>query len=233
MKYTRYDLKKNNKKNNSMFFLVLICIILILAFISGTMISNLFIKKPKHKQSDDPGKKAVQDIGKKNVREIDSFIIVQCGVFSNENNASAVKNKLKSIGDSFIVQDKGKNKVVLGIYSVKEFQGIEKLLKQNNIEFSKTNIEPNLNSKTDLQIAKIVDSELQIIHRFTKGNVKSIHTEKIKEWCSKLESVDSSEKNYTILNEMKNNIKNLPKEITKEKIEEINNYLYINIKSLQ
>nr|WP_307905781.1 hypothetical protein [Clostridium botulinum] len=63
MKYTRYDLKKNNRKNNGLFFIVLICVILILAFLSGTMISNLFIKKPK--QNDDIGKKAVQNITEK------------------------------------------------------------------------------------------------------------------------------------------------------------------------
>jgi t-SNARE complex subunit (syntaxin) len=39
MKYTRYDLKKKN--NNFMFFIIVIVTILILAFISGTILSNI------------------------------------------------------------------------------------------------------------------------------------------------------------------------------------------------
>ena len=46
MGYTRYDLKKKNK--NIFMFIFLTCGILILAFISGSIISNLFIKDMTH-----------------------------------------------------------------------------------------------------------------------------------------------------------------------------------------
>ncbi|AYF53299.1 SPOR domain-containing protein [Clostridium botulinum] len=239
MKYTRYDLKKNNRKNNGIFFIVLICVILILAFLSGTMISNLFIKKPK--QNDDFGKKAVQNITEKNnnknkdksVREINDFIIIQCGVFANAENANILKEKLKSYGNPFIVKENEKNKVILGIYSVVEFQNIEKLLTQDKIELTKVNIKPDLSSKANLQIAQIIDAQLQILHKFSNNKVKSVQTKQVKDWCSNLEQVDKNEKNYDILNKLKDNIKKLPQEITKEKLEEINSYLYKNIKLLQ
>ncbi|KGM93600.1 hypothetical protein ADU90_10165 [Clostridium botulinum] len=240
MKYTRYDLKKNNRKNNGLFFIVLICVILILAFLSGTMISNLFIKKPK--QNDDIGKKAVQNITEKNnsnknkdknVRKIDDFVIIQCGVFANAENANVLKEKLKSYGNPFIVQENQKNKVILGIYSVVEFQNIEKSLKQGKIEFTKVNIKPDLSSKANLQIAQIIDAQLQILHKFSNDKVKSVQTKQLKEWCSKLEQVDKNEKNYDLLNHLKDNMKKLPQEVTKEKLEEINSYSYKNIKLLQ
>nr|WP_242946835.1 SPOR domain-containing protein [Clostridium haemolyticum] len=144
-----------------------------------------------------------------------------------------LKEKLKSYGNPFIVKENEKNKVILGIYSVVEFQNIEKLLTQDKIELTKVNIKPDLSSKANLQIAQIIDAQLQILHKFSDNKVKSVQTKQVKDWCSNLEQVDKNEKNYDILNKLKDNIKNLPQEITKEKLEEINSYLYKNIKLLQ
>ncbi|NEZ49714.1 SPOR domain-containing protein [Clostridium botulinum] len=240
MKYTRYNLKKNNKKNNSIVFIISICVVLILAFVSGTMISNLFIKKSKgngklqqrySKQNIENNKKASK--GDKSITEIDNFIILQCGVFANVSNANVLKQQLNSFGNPFIYEENGKNKVILGMYSTGELDKVTKSLEQGKVEYSKINIKPDLESKANLQIAQIINAQLQILHSFCDDKAKFVQTKQIKEWCSKLDKVNEEEKNYKLLNELKNNVQNLPDKITRDKLEELNKNLYKNIKLLQ
>ncbi|QGU94906.1 SPOR domain-containing protein [Clostridium bovifaecis] len=227
MGYTRYDLKKKNKSN--FIFVFLICGILVLAFISGSIISKLFIKDINKVDSNTTKvpQQIVQPILSKN------FIAIQCGVFSSKDNAEKVKANLYSMGSPFIASEDGKNKVILGIYTESEVEKIIKKLKDNGIEFSKVSFKYDLNSPCDLQIVEIIDAQLQITGKLSDSKVKSVQTKQLKEWSVSLNAIDKNEKNYNILKELKEYIKNLPDEVSKDKLEEYNIHLYKKLKELK
>lgn len=234
MKYTRYDLKKRN--NNRLFFIVAICGILVLAFVSGTMISNLVIKngdEGKAVSKNKPNNIAKSVSNEKNSREIDSFAIIQCGVFTDCNNANNLKNKLSSFGNPFIIKENNKNKVFFGIYSNKDSEESIKKLKKNKIEFSKVIFSPDLTNECNLQIVQIMDGELQVINKFSSDKVKSVQTKQLKKWCLELKNVNKEEKNYKLLCNLKENIKKLPCDILKSNIEDYNTNLYKNLKTFK
>ncbi|KEH91447.1 SPOR domain-containing protein [Clostridium botulinum] len=240
MKYTRYDLKKNNKKNNSIVFVVSICVVLIVAFVSGTMISNVFIKKSKstatseqkHSKQTEQNKKKTNKVDK-GITEIDNFTIIQCGVFSKVENADVLKDEIKHFGNPFICEEDQKYKVILGVYSKEEVDKVTKSLDKGKIEYTKVNINPDLENKASLQIAQIINAQLQIVHSFSDNKAKFVQTNQIKEWCSKLDKVNEDEKNYKVLNDLRNNVQKLPEKITRDNLEELNKNLYKNIKLLQ
>ena len=100
-------------------------------------------------------------------------------------------------------------------------------------EYTKVNINPDLENKASLQIAQIINAQLQIVHSFSDDKAKFVQTNQIKEWCSKLDKVNEEEKNYKALNDLKNNVQKLPEKITRDNLEELNKNLYKNIKLLQ
>lgn len=228
MGYTRYDLKKKNK--NIFMFIFLTCGILILAFISGSIISNLFIKdinKQGSSNSTKIPKKSVQPILDKKI------LAIQCGVFSNKENAEKIKTSLLAIGKPFIVEENNKTKVILGIYTEDKANEVIKKLEENKIDFSKVSFKYNLNNPCDIQIIQIVDAELQILEELSKDEVKSVQTKQLKEWCSDLKEVSENNKNYSVLSDLKKYINNLPQEAHKENLEEYNLYLYKKLKELK
>lgn len=227
MGYTRYDLKKKNK--NNFIFVFLICGILVLAFISGSIISKVFIKDINKGDSNTTKvpQQIVQPILGKN------FIVIQCGVFSSKDNAEKVKASLYSMGSPFIVNEDGKNKVILGIYIESEAENVIKKLKDSGIEFSKVSFKYDLNNPCNLQIGEMIDAQLQITGKLSDSKVKSVQTKQLKEWSDSLNEIDKSEKNYNILKELKEYIKSLPDEVSKDKLEEYNIYLYKKLKELK
>lgn len=227
MGYTRYDLKKKNK--NNFIFVFLICGILVLAFISGSIISKVFIKDINKDDSSTTKvpQQIVQPILGKN------FIVIQCGVFSSKDNAEKVKASLYSMGSPFIVNEDGKNKVILGIYIENEAENVIKKLKDSGIEFSKVSFKYDLNNPCNLQIGEMIDAQLQITGKLSDSKVKSVQTKQLKEWSDSLNEIDKSEKNYNILEELKEYIKSLPDEVSKDKLEEYNIYLYKKLKELK
>ncbi|WMJ81033.1 SPOR domain-containing protein [Clostridium sp. MB40-C1] len=235
MKYTRYDMKRKN--NNLIFFIVIIAGILIFAFIAGTIISNFFIKDKNNNSNpteNSPKKNATiikkednkTDKKQEKVQNITEYSAIQCGVFSNKDNAETLKQELNQFGKSFLVTEGDKVKVIFGIYSQKEEDEVLKLLDSKKKEYSKIkfNIQPK--DECDIQICKLIDANLQIIHKLNDSKVKAVHTNQIKEWSSKLEETSKEESNYKALVLLKNNINNLPKEISKEHIEQQNAFLY-------
>lgn len=220
MRYTRYDLRK--KKNNNFIIIFLTIGILLLAFICGSLISKLFIKNINNGDSNinkNPDK-IVQPIGDKN------FVVIQCGVFANKENAEKMKERLSSLGNPFITEEDGKSRVILGIYSEKDAENIAKKLQDENMDFSKISYKFNSDNPSVVQAAEILDAHLEIINKLSEANVKSVATKQIKEWCSNLDKINSNDGNLSILKDMKEYISNLPKEITKEDLEEYDIYVY-------
>ncbi|MCY6354952.1 SPOR domain-containing protein [Clostridium sp. ZS2-4] len=235
MKYTRYDLKKKN--NNFMVFIIVIAVILILAFVCGTILSDIFLKRDnKSKKSTQEGNQSkVIDKKEENpnnkeseytISDITSFSAIQCGVFTNKDNAQGLKVELSEFGKSFFVEDGNKIKVILGIYSEKEALTVIKKLENDGKEYSRKNFKSELKDSCDMQICEMVDANLQIIHKLYDDKVKSVHTKQIKEWAANLKEVDKNSSNYKVLLQIKDNINKLPEEISKNDIEKQNIFIY-------
>lgn len=235
MKYTRYDLKKKN--NNFMFFIIVIVAILILAFVSGTILSNIFIKGDDQAKKSTPKENQGKVVQKKEespnnkeadqkISDITSFTVIQCGVFTNKDNAEGLKVELSKLGKAFFVEDGNKIKVILGIYSEKEALNVINNLEADGKEYSRKNFKPELKDSCDMQICEMIDANLQIIHKLYDDKVKSVQTKQIKEWAANLKEVDKNSSNYKLLLEIKDNINKLPKEISKSDIEKQNIFIY-------
>lgn len=235
MKYTRYDLKKKN--NNFMFFIIVTVAILILAFVSGTILSNIFIKGDNQAKKSTPKENQGKVIEKKEessnnketeqkISDITSFSAIQCGAFTNKDNAQGLKMELYKFGKAFFVEDGNKIKVILGIYSEKEALNVIKNLEADGREYSRKNFKPELKDSCDMQICEMIDANLQIIHKLYDDKVKSVQTKQIKEWAANLKEVDKNSSNYKLLLEIKDNINKLPEEISKNDIEKHNIFIY-------
>lgn len=153
--------------------------------------------------------------------------------FSKVENADVLKDEIKHFGNPFICEEDQKYKVILGVYSKEEVDKVTKSLDKGKIEYTKVNINPDLENKASLQIAQIINAQLQIVHSFSDNKAKFVQTNQIKEWCSKLDKVNEDEKNYKVLNDLRNNVQKLPEKITRDNLEELNKNLYKNIKLLQ
>lgn len=231
MKYTRYDLKKKRDNKTFMFLIVLI---LVLAFLFGTIIFKIFtgnysngkdLKSETSTTKNPANKKTVDSVTGKNNNEIFKFIIVQGGIYQNKENAEIEKNMLSSYGIPFAVIEDNKTRVLIGIYNEEEGEKNIKALNDQKIDNSKMVFIINKNDMCDAEIAEIVNANIQILNKLSEKNVKGVQTEDLKKWCISLKSIKNQSKNITTLNELKSYVNKMPKEISKEKASE--NYIYL------
>jgi len=227
MKYTRVDLKRKNSKGS--FFIFLILGILILAFISGSVISKLIIRNNNidnnaKSVSEVEGKKVEENINKN--ENSNEFSIIQCGVFTNKVNAETLRNKLSFAKTPFIIEHEDKYRVILGIHTKTEAEEIVKKLEENKLEFSKKIIRINESDLCNAQIGEIVNARLQIINKFSDEKVKSVQTKQIKEWISGLKDSNEKSSNYAVLKELKDDTKKLPDNLVESDLEKQVAFIY-------
>jgi hypothetical protein len=231
MKYTRYDLKK--KKDNKTFIL-LIVLILVLAFLFGTIIFKIFIgnysngkdlKSETSIKKNSANEKAGDSAAGKNNNDIFKFIVIQGGIYQNKENAETEKNLLNSYGTPFAVTEDNKTRILIGIYNEEEGEKNIKVLNDQKIDNSKMVFIVNKDDMCDAEIAEIVSANIQILNKLSEKNVKGVQTEDLKKWCISLKGVENQSKNIAVLNELKSYINKMPKEISKEKASE--NYIYL------
>lgn len=239
MRYTRYDLKKRNK--NNIIFLLLTIGILILAFISGSIISNMFIKNIEYNTENvvpegESNNSKVEKNGESNKESgnlKNTFYAIQCGVFTNKDNAKALKEKIASMGTSFIIEEENKSRVIMGVYEETNLDSVLKRLSDNKIDFSKITLKIENTDYCNTQIAEIINAYMQINNKFLDEKVKSVQSKGLKEWTSTLKEVEKDSINYKALESMKGKIKDLPEQITKSDLESINLSLFNIIKELK
>ena len=78
----------------------------------------------------------------------------------------------------------------------------------------------------NVEIAEIINANLEILNKLSEQDVKSIQTDELKKWCSSLKSEKmENSNNKLVLKELKEYVSKLPKEIEKDKAEE--NYVYM------
>ncbi len=178
MRYTRYDIKKRNKSNFT--FFLIITLVLVLAFILGTVIFNLVspsnIKKGSTITKDNTNVVKSKD----NKNNSSNYIVIQRGIYAKKENASGVLNSLKPYGNIFTVEDSGKTRVFLGIYEEDEGVKLMKKLTDNKIDNSKITFIINKKDLCDAEISEIITAYIKVINKLSEKDVKSVKTERNK-----------------------------------------------------
>lgn len=232
MKYTRYDIKKRNKDNYALF--IVLFSVLIASYVLGSGLSNLFIKNPKPKATDDKSGKISSDVAQGTGKESTPlkventtvrFVCIQNGLFENKDNAEVLKNRVKEVLNPFNIIEENKTRVLGGIYKETDVQKYIQLLEGKGIESSTIKFEVKKNDKCDAEIVEITNGYVEILSKLLEKDVKSIQTASFKQYVNSLEEVENTSKNYSILSDLKKHVGALPEAITKEKVEE--NYVYL------
>lgn len=234
MKYTRYDLKKDKGTGAFIFMLALI---LAAAFIIGTITSKIFL-------SNNNTGEVIQNTVSHNSNEANNgktviygyeakFMAIQGGMYKDKNNSDEEKKYLSNYGTPFSIDDNGKVRVFLGIYTVDNAKNIIDSLKKQKVDNSHMDFIIKKDSLCNIEIAEIVSANLQILNKFSDKNVEYIKTSELKKWCMSLKEVDKNSENFHILENLKNHTKNLKNNIPRNESEENYMYIYNRLKSLK
>ncbi|MCW6074124.1 hypothetical protein [Clostridium sporogenes] len=230
MRYTRYDIRKRNKSNFT--FFLIITLVLVLAFILGTAIFNLVspsnIKKGNTITKDNTNVVKSKD----NKSNSSNYIIIQKGIYAKKENVSGVLNSLKPYGNIFTVEDNGKTRVFLGIYEEDEGIKLMKKLTDNKIDNSKMTFVINKKDLCDAEISEIITAYIKVVNKLSEKDVKSVKTEEIKRWVSSLDKVEKDSSNIKTLNNLKEHINKLPKDLTKDQASKSYIFIYNILKEV-
>ncbi|WP_446898697.1 hypothetical protein ACSVC9_01895 [Clostridium sp. LBM24168] len=225
MKYTRYDLKKGKGTKT---FIFMIAMILITAFIIGTLASKIFLgdndrtmfqNTDKTISSQSSDKKAIADGS-----EV-KFTAVQGGVYKDKNNAMKEKQLLSKYGTPFTVEDNGKVRIFLGIYTAGNVKSVTKSLVEQKVDNSSMDFTIKKDNLCNTEIVEVINAYLQVLNKFSDKDVEYVKTDDLKKWCSSLKEVNEDNKNFILLKDLKNHIKGMQENITLNNCEE--NYIYI------
>lgn len=249
MRYTRYNYKK--KKNNGVGKMILSFLAMsVFVIIIGVLLANVIIyflpindaNKSQGNNSEQVQNDNTSDItaesqvsaevnntdqSTENVQETTntSFMAIQCGYFSEEDNAKEVFNKISDQYGAFIYKDSEKFKVLAGVYTVEEGQAVMKQLIESGVQCYEVDFNLNTSNTVENQISGIFDGYLDILNEVFKDDVKFFDTTDFKSWVNNLENITDGDKKET-LDEVKNHIKEISTEIKKEDVSEEMKYLY-------
>ncbi len=228
MKYTRYDIKK--KRSPCIRAVLLFVATIALAIVLASILSKLFFKDGvKPSISPNTNDKAQTT----NIKEQYKFIALQGGMYSIQENADKTKTALNSYGAPFCINEQGKGiRVFLGIFREQEAEAAANKLKQNNIDSSKMVFDITAGDLCTKEILEISDGLLQVLNMASETKVKSVQTAELKKWCQALKDPGNSSSNYSVLQQMKKQVEELPQDITKDKVEANYVWLYNVLKAL-
>ena len=212
MRYTRYDYKK---KGGGGFFLWILLII-ILAVAIGITIFKMFFSDGEISNPLKVPNKNQQEEGVNTDADSNIFKVIQCGLFSKEENANSALTTLPSSMTGFVIQEEGKFKVMAGIYIDEESaKKTEELTKASINNFTIKCSIPKDSSEKKIE-AQIIEGYLQIINKFEESDVKSVKTVDFKKWTEET-AANIKSPSEEVQNLVKV-IKELPDEYTKKVI---------------
>lgn len=246
MRYTKYNYKK--KKNNDIWKSILSFVAMsVFVIIVGVLLANVIIyflpaNDANENLIDANEKQQISENTKINSEEVDnntddnstitssnnvvsSFVIVQCGYFSSNENANVILSKISSEYSAFIFNDSDKFKVLAGIYNSDEADSVVNKLTSNGIESAKVTINLNVNDEVQSQVSAICDGYLKLLNTSLNSDVKSVSTDDFKTWVSNLDSVESGDK-IEVLNNLKQHINESASEIKKEDVSQEMQFIY-------
>ena len=220
MRYTRYDYKK---KGGGGFFLWILLII-ILALAIGITIFKMFFSEGEISNSLKVPNKSQQEESINTAENSSIFKIIQCGLFSKEENANSTLTTLPSSMTGFVIQEDGKFKVMAGIYKDEESaKKTEELTKASINNFTIKCCIPKDSSEKKIE-AQIIEGYLQIINKFEESGVKSVKTVDFKKWTEET-AANIKSPSEEVQNLVKV-IKELPDEYTQKDVKTSKDFLY-------
>ncbi|MBD7910661.1 MULTISPECIES: hypothetical protein [Clostridium] len=216
MRYTRYDYKRKSGEN---FFLWLILII-ILSIVLGVGGYRLLIGDKeivKEKESVKQEDSSVDGIEK-------SFGIIQCGLYSNKNNAELTMKSIPEEYSKAIIEENGSFKIIAGIYSLEDSETKSQELTKGSISNFRISCKLDGKEVGDRTESEIIDGYIKIINKLYEKDVKSIDTKEFKAWVNSVsEKVSDKSDEFNLLF---NNVRGLPDELKKENTSELLVFLY-------
>lgn len=240
MKYTKYNYKK--RRNNSILkFVASLLIGVVLASMTGLGVAWIIFKVLPLNDSIPTGNQDSNGIKSSDLTSGDSnndgsdtvitgeknteFYFIQCGYFSEKDNADQALAKVQSEGGAFINEESGKYRVFAGAYTKESVDSELSELVSKGIDSVKVTFVLSENDKVEAQVSAICDGYLQILTTTFAEDVKSVKTQEFKDWVNTLDDV-SGGNNLEILEGLKSYVINLPDEISKEDVAAEMDYLY-------
>lgn len=229
MKYTKYQYRK---KNNGIKLLTSLAMTTLAAIVIGLATAWVLLKVIPNidtSRQTNTIPQVEEDNNSSNtseVQDIENFVLIQCGYFSNEENAKQVLNTIDSDFNSFIVQDaEGKYRVIAGIAKEADSTTLMDSLKEKGIDNTKVKLGLNKNDEVENQIIAITEGYLEILNTAGEEEVKEVNTSDFKNWTNELGNITKGN-SIDILSEYKEHINALSDTINKSNIVSELEYIY-------
>ncbi|ELC8442039.1 SPOR domain-containing protein [Clostridium perfringens] len=247
MKYTRIDVKNkkrssgnNNNNNDGKNFILLFIGVIVVALVISTIMSKFIWpegkktaskeqieatitegeKKPEGNNESSGGEEKPKDNKvTSESTEGQEYVMVQCGFYSNKENANSVKADLKENYIAVSLSEAENYRVIVHIGNEEEANKLSNELTEKGVSNTKGRF---FIPKTDMcsnEIIEIVNGYVNIINKLKEDSVKGVKTTEFKTWVNGLEE-DSDSEYFPIFKELKDGVNEIPEEITKENIEE-------------
>ena len=239
MKYTKYNYKR--RKNNAVFkFLASLLVGIVAAGMIGLGVGLLIWKVLPLNDPAQVGTEitdGTQGVAEENGQDqqgeapvsegeqTSEYYFLQCGYFSKKDNAEQTYAKISSNGRTFIAEEADKFRVLTGIYTSENVDSVMQDLGTKGVESVKITFTLNENDPVEAQVSAICDGYLKILTTTFDDGVDHVNTSEFKEWMNTLDDISSGE-NIEVLQNFKTYIKELPEELTKEKVPSEMDYLY-------
>ena len=230
MRYSKVKAKRTSRRE-----LIVVTFTLMVIFIGSTLFAtalfNVFLKDSStfsNNFNDDETTMTSSNVDNNIAKEgsVATFYIIQCGVFGIKENADKVNNDLNSQGMSFIVEEGGKYKVVYSICNSGNEDEIMTMIESRGVAVAKIKKEVTYSNICNEEIGEMIKGLISVVDKFKDNSVSSVEIKSLKEWCKELEQCNGNEENVNKANELRKYIEELPDEIDKSKISEINKKIY-------
>lgn len=206
MRYTRYEYKKSGK----MKFLCCIVVIVGISIVGGLYISKFIFSGKQIPDNNDNSYSTEEKLTVEN----EKIIALQCGYFSNQENAQVALSSVIGDFQPFLSEEDGKYRVIAGIYKEEEAKQKIEELKAKGIEVSKIDLNIPANSVENKKIIEVIDGLFQITNKLEDSEVQSIKTSDYKIWANQIIN-EGKTSTSNELDDLSKYVNDLPEEIDK------------------
>lgn len=247
MKYTRIDVKNkkkgggnNNNNNEGKNFIFLFIGVIVIALVISTIMSKFIW--PEGKQISEEEKAQTSSLESEKInedikdetnpkedksevapisesKEGQEYVMLQCGFYSNKENADKIKDTLKDDYVAVSLKEGENYRVIVHIGTEEEAISLSDKLSKAGVSNTKSRFKILKEDTCSNEIIEMINGYINIINKLKEDNVKGVKTDEFKSWVNSLEEHKDS-KNFKIFKELKEGINKIPEEISKENIEE-------------
>ena len=231
MRYSKVKAKRASRKD-----IIVVTFTLMVIFIGSTLFAtalfNVFLKDSSAFSNNiNDGETTITSgtIDSENIAREGStttFYIIQCGVFGMKENADKVNGELNSQGMSFISEEDGRYKVIYSICNSGNEDEIIAMIESKGVAVAKIKKDVTYSNIANEEIGEMIKGLITVVDKLKDNSVSSVEIKSLKKWCKELEQCDKKEEGFDKANELKKFINELPDEIDKSKVGEINKMIY-------